>query len=250
MLTLDNFSVETSAKTLIYPFTLSLKKGQVVAILGANGAGKSTLLKAIGQDITYQGEINWQAQNLATLSLAQRAQQIAFMPQQTVLNFAFKVEDIIQMGLMMYDLPKNRVQILTEKVLLLFELIHLRQQNYLILSGGEKQRVQAARVWLQILASNTPKLVLLDEPTSALDLKHQHMLLAYANDLAKQQHLVLIVLHDINLASRYCDQLLLLQSQHFLMCSAPENAITKENIHKIYQYDAKMYQQCGKTCVW
>ncbi|WP_066114275.1 ATP-binding cassette domain-containing protein [Gallibacterium salpingitidis] len=250
MLLLDQLAITIQGKTLIHPFQLQLELGQSVAILGANGAGKSTLLKAIGQDIAYTGKIYWQGQNLASLSLTELSKQVIFMPQQTTLSFAFAVKDIVQMGCQMYDLSCQEINALISQALSLFDIEHLAEQNYLLLSGGEKQRVQAARVWVQILATPTPKLVLLDEPTSALDLKHQHILLAQVQALTEQRHTVLIVLHDLNLASRYCHKLLLLQAKQLLTCDSPEKALTQQNIQLTYQYDAEIYQKSGKVCVW
>lgn len=250
MLSLQNLSITLKQHILCHPFSLSIQAGQCVGILGANGVGKSTLLKAIGQDLPHQGAILWRGKNIAELNLTQRAKQLAFLPQQTQLNFAFSVYEIVEMGAMMYAISKQELNVMLKYILDIFDISALRNKNFLTLSGGEKQRVQAARVWMQVLASTEKKLILLDEPTSALDLKHQHQFLQQCRQLAQQGHLVLIVLHDLNLASRYCDQLFLLQQGGFYAYGTPAELLTVTNIQYLYQYHAEIYQQSGQVRVW
>lgn len=249
MLVLEHLAIQLSQQTLLTDSCLTLTTGQCVGILGANGAGKSTLLKTLGQHLPYQGKIYWQQQNLAQLNWQQRAKKLVFMPQHSQLNFAFKVKEIVEMGLMMYPSLETKHRLaLINQVMQLFEINHLANSNYLRLSGGEKQRVQASRTWLQILASSEEKLVLLDEPTSALDLKHQHSFLQATQQLAKQ-HLVLIVLHDLNLAARYCDHLILMKTGQALSYGSTEQMLTTANIQDLYGYQAEIHRIHGQIWV-
>ena len=128
-----------------------------------------------------------------------------------------------------------------------FDIAHLSKQNYLHLSGGEKQRVHAARVWSQLYYPNDQdtRLLLLDEPTSALDLRHQHQLLGLAKAFAGQGNLVLATLHDLNLAARYCDYLVLLHGAKVIAQGQPKAVLTPENIQTAYGYQAQVLEQAG-----
>lgn len=249
MLELQNFGIKIGQTTILHPFNLTLRVGQCIGILGANGSGKSTLLKAIGQNIAYQGNLFFQQQNLANYSIPQRANLLAFMPQHSSLNFAFSVVEIVQMGVMMYQLAPDIEQSLINQAMQAFDITKLAYCDYLKLSGGEKQRVHAARTWVQVLGSDTTKIIMLDEPTSALDLKYQHQLLQQTKLLANQ-HLVLIVLHDLNLASRYCDHLLLLEKGRFFAFGETKQVLTAENIRYLYDYPAEVYSYQEQLCVW
>ncbi|MGR6980241.1 heme ABC transporter ATP-binding protein [Testudinibacter sp. P27/CKL/0425] len=250
MLILKNLSLQIAHKRLLSSINLQLCAGQTVAILGANGAGKSTLLKAIMQDLPSHGELNWQQQDLRHLSIAERAKQLACLPQQSQLNFAFCVTEIMAMGFATVMPEKTRAEQLMAAALTIFDLQHLANQNYLYLSGGEKQRVHAARIWLQIQASEQPKLVLLDEPTSALDLKHQHQLLQQTNALAEQGHLILLVLHDLNLAARYCDRIILLDKGRIFNIGTPKSVLTTDQIEAVYGYRAEVKEEQGRLHIW
>ncbi|MBE2894251.1 ATP-binding cassette domain-containing protein [Spirabiliibacterium falconis] len=240
MLSLNQVSVTIGNKCLLQSLSFSVTQPCCIGIIGANGAGKSTLLKTIGQNIAYQGNILWNDHALKHLNEHQRATQMAFMPQHSQMAFALSVKDIVEMGVMMHHGLKNPSAVI-DRVLAQFDITHLKDQNYLHLSGGEKQRVHAARVWAQIQATEQPKLVLLDEPTSALDLKHQHHFLHCTQALARQ-HIVLIVLHDLNLVSRYCDQLLLLK--HGMLCGfgATDTLMNADTIHTLYDYKAEVFE--------
>ncbi|TNH06967.1 heme ABC transporter ATP-binding protein [Testudinibacter sp. TR-2022] len=244
MLEISRLQLVIGKKILLNDINLNLKCGHCIGILGANGAGKSSLLKAIGQDLPYTGRILWQQKPLASFSARELAENMVFLPQHSSLNFAFTVQEVIELGLIHHQqhLSRSQQQRLLAQVSTDFELSDLQQQNYLKLSGGEKQRVHAARSWLQILSSPTPKIVLLDEPSSALDLKHQHDLLQQAVKLAETQHLVLIVLHDLNLAARYCDCLLLLQQGNLFGYGTTADMLTAQNIDELYHYQTEVYQ--------
>ncbi|MBE2898670.1 ATP-binding cassette domain-containing protein [Pasteurellaceae bacterium 20609_3] len=240
MLKLNQVSAEVSGKMLLSPLSVTLDAPCCVGIIGANGAGKSTLLKTIGQNIAHKGEITWREMALSKMNEAQRAQHMAFMPQHSQMAFALSVQEIVEMGVMMHPRVKNKSAVV-DHALAQFEITALKQQNYLHLSGGEKQRVHAARVWAQIQGSHTPKLVLLDEPTSALDLKHQHHFLTLTQALAKT-HVVLIVLHDLNLVSRYCDKLLLLRRGELVGLGETKALMTAQTIHALYDYRAEVFE--------
>ncbi|KGQ71099.1 hypothetical protein A1D23_07465 [Chelonobacter oris] len=242
MLKIEGLHVQCKQKTLLTVMDLEIEAGNCVGVLGANGAGKSTLLKSIGQDMRYQGKITWQQHNLAGCQTEKLAQKLVFMPQHSLLNFAFRVQEIIEMGFFMHALTKTEQQAVLTEVAAKFGLTALLQQNYLHLSGGEKQRVQAARIWAQISGSAQSKLILLDEPTSALDLKYQHIFLQQARQLSLQRHLVLIVLHDLHLAARYCNRVLLLHDGKPFRYGDTTDMMTADNIYALYGHHVEVYR--------
>lgn len=242
MLHISDLHASVGKKLLLRDLQLQLQSGNCIGIIGANGAGKSSLLKAIGQDLRYQGTICWQRQNLTQLSPKQLAEQVVFLPQHSNLNFAFQVQEIVEMGLINPLLSKTEETTILQQAIADFDLTHLQQHNYLHLSGGEKQRVHSARIWAQINSSDTRKIVLLDEPTSALDLKHQHVFLQLAQKLAAEKHLVILVLHDLNLAARYCNQLLLLHQGQILDYGDTTAMLTAKNIAILYDYQTEVYR--------
>jgi len=192
-----------------------LHAGEVLALIGPNGAGKSSLLKALSGDITeLSGLVVLNGRSLKDWSPTELAQQRAVMPQQVQLDFAFKVAEVVSMGWLGPDSNARWTQLV--QVMADFDISHLAQRNYLTLSGGEQQRVHLARVWLQLLSTpnrstTRPGYLLLDEATSSLDLAHQHQVFKLLCALAKNQNIgVLVVLHDLNLAARYADKVLLM----------------------------------------
>ncbi|MDR2326848.1 MAG: heme ABC transporter ATP-binding protein [Acidovorax sp.] len=197
-----------------------LRPGRVTAILGPNGAGKSTLLATLcGTQAPQQGQLRWDGQALARLPATQRALRMAVMHQDTQLAFAFTVQEVVEMG----RYPHRRSPVPDEAAIVQHCLrstgvAALAQREMATLSGGERARVQLARALAQLHAPvgalAGSRWLLLDEPTAALDLQHQHQAMALVRARALQAGLgVVVVLHDLNLALRYADDVLLLPGQ-------------------------------------
>lgn len=218
MLACTNLSWSQQQTQILDQVSCELSGGEVLAVIGPNGAGKSSLLKALSGDIAeLSGLVMLNGRSLSDWPTAELAQQRAVMPQQVQLDFAFKVEEVVSMGWLGQDYNARQIQL--EQVLADFDINHLAQRNYLTLSGGEQQRVHLARVWLQLLSrdggkhsSTRPGYLLLDEATSSLDLAHQHQVFKLLRRLVTEHNIgVLVVLHDLNLAARYADRVLLMQ---------------------------------------
>ncbi|WP_434778774.1 heme ABC transporter ATP-binding protein [Neisseria sp. Ec49-e6-T10] len=242
MLAFEQVSISYGTKPIIHSLSLNLSAGQCIGLLGANGAGKSTLLKAISQEIHYKGAIQWQAQNLKSFADDKRAKTMGFLPQHSGLSFAFTAYEVVMLGRMMHSTSNQRNREIVEDIMAKFDVLRLAKQSYLQLSGGEKQRVHAARVLAQLVDEDLKqaKILLLDEPTSALDLKHQHQLLSMAQQYAQKGHLVLVTLHDLNLAARYCTQLLLLSNGQLIANGTAQDVLTIEHIQAAYDYTASI----------
>lgn len=230
LLIAQNLYFKRGKQLILNDVSLTLRAGEVTAILGANGAGKSTLLSLLSGEIKAdQGDICLKGENIADMPAAQLARQRAVLPQNPNLTFDLGVEEVIAMGAYPFaELSPHTVHNLSLKVLQLADISHLARRRYTQLSGGEQQRVQFARVLLQILANpGQPRYLLLDEPTASLDPRHQHDLLSVVSRLAQSENIaVAVVLHDVNLAARWCNHLLLLKNGSTVACGIPKEVLT------------------------
>jgi iron complex transport system ATP-binding protein len=216
LLNLDEVCVDSptamtgeSPLPLVDKITMAVEAGEVVAIIGPNGAGKSTLMKALSGDLPYRGNITLQGRSPRAI---EAARQLAALPQQSLLNFPYRVCEVVGLGRIPHATGRELDEQIISEALELMDVGYLRDRIYTELSGGEKQRVQLARVLAQIWraedAPNKTRLLLLDEPTASLDLGHQKALLEAVVRFAGQGVSVVMVLHDINLAARYADKVL------------------------------------------
>jgi len=250
MLQANAITVQRRRRTILRQASLGLEPGQVLGLLGANGAGKSTFLSVLASELRLDaarhdpGAVTINGVALATLSAAALARSRAVLPQKPGLAFDLDVRDVVGMGAYPFpELTVRDVDVLVDHVLDVADIVHLSQRRYLELSGGEQQRVQFARVVLQVLANRDadPKarFMLLDEPTASLDPLHQQGLLRAVVALARRERVgVLIILHDVNLAARYSDRIALLSQAGIVACGSPAQVLTEQNIKLVYGVDA------------
>ncbi len=239
---LENVSIKTSnGKVLVSEISYELQAGKVMVIIGPNGAGKSSLLKAIAGDITYSGSIS--INGLAEIPKL-RARQVAVLPQLSLLNFPYRVSEVVGLARIPHNTGRKSDDQIIKDALELMDISFLTNRLYTELSGGEKQRVQLARVLAQVWncedAPNEARLLLLDEPTTALDLGHQQQLMNAIRTLAQQGVTVVMVLHDINLAAHYADTVLALLCSQQLAFGSVNEVITSANIRSLFDVDAKV----------
>ncbi|GAA4450382.1 heme ABC transporter ATP-binding protein [Rurimicrobium arvi] len=242
MITVKDLSYRVSAALNLKRLSFDIRPGGITAILGPNGAGKSTLIKLItGVLQADDGNIFLNHLPLTywrnTDGLAQIA---AVLHQQHTLQLPFTVKEIVMMG--RYPHFKTREtekdHRIVEEVMQQLGVHHLSARNVLTLSGGEQQRVHLARVLAQVSgpSSGEPKFLFMDEPSNNLDIVHQHTLLHIAGSFARKGNCVLVVLHDLNLALQYADNILLLQSGSIKASGHPETILSDDLLSEVYGF--------------
>lgn len=211
-----------------------ISQGKLTGIMGANGAGKSTLLKSIAGIIRpTSGEIWLENDKLATLSAQQRNQRIAYLAQNLQVAWQLSVYDVIALGLpnaMKKQEEVAKIHEIADK----FAISALLLKNYQQLSGGEKARVQLARCCIK-----QAPLLLADEPISALDPFYQIDILQQLKSLTPQQT-CLIVIHHLDLAYRFCDEIILLKDGYLLANGATQAVLNAENLAKAFGVKAEV----------
>ena len=212
-----------------------LSEGQVSVVLGSNGAGKSTLISVLSGDLSVPGAaVTLDGQALGDLSHKERAARMAVLGQRQPLEFDFPVADVIKMGADPLDLSEVQVERRLTEISTALSLTHLLARKYTTLSGGESQRVQLARVLMQ--RPTTPGLLLLDEPLTALDLRSKATAMRYLCSLKEEGHTLLLVLHDLNLASQYADRFLLI-TEGGVLAEGTHEVLTPQRLSQLYEIE-------------
>ncbi len=238
MLRVEALQIRRGLKTVLTDVTLELLPGEVLGVLGPNGAGKSTLLGALcGELQPDRGKVWLDQQELKDWSASQRARRLAVLPQSSTLDFAFRVEEVVGMGRLPHQSGQVRDDEIVRAALQAADVAHLSGRNYLALSGGERQRVHLARVLAQLWPGEAGQTLLLDEPTSMLDPLHQHTILQAIRRFADRGAAVLVILHDLNLAARYCDRILLLESGRPHALDTPLHVMRPEPLKAVFGLD-------------
>ncbi len=221
--------------------TLQVSEGEFLGIVGPNGSGKSTLLKAMSRVLPPKyGQILLQEDDIYTMRPARVARRLAVVPQEPGLDFPFTVEDVVMMGriphLKRFQKEGPRDLEIVRQALEHTNTLVLADRVVTELSGGEKQRVLIARALAQ-----EPQVLFLDEPTSYLDLNHQIEIMELLNRLRYEQGLTAVmVVHDLNLASQYCDNLLVIKEGRIFTAGSPAQVLTEELIKTVYGCEVKV----------
>lgn len=221
---LENVAVHYQNRPAVDGVSFSIGAPGLTVLLGPNGSGKSSLLRAIaGILLPTRGSITLNGMALREWRALDLSRLLAYVPQENPMTFDFTVGELVGLAAQGSDAVQN--------ALVLMELRDFAERSVITLSGGERQRTAIARA----LAQKTP-LLLLDEPTSHLDLRHQLLLLEALREMTlRANKAVLIVLHDLNLASTFADRILILQNGKLIVDGSPGKALTAERIRDIYQ---------------
>ncbi|MFZ7132732.1 MAG: ABC transporter ATP-binding protein [Eubacteriales bacterium] len=231
-------TVSYGEKIILDKVNIAIKEGEFVGILGPNGTGKSTLIKAITDLIDiHSGKIFINTMDNNGLSKKERAKLISVVPQEFSIDFDFTTFDIVMMGRNPHAGKRSKTEIddyeIVKEAMQLTNTWAYKDRYFNYLSGGERQRVIVARAIAQQSC-----IILLDEPTSHLDIHHQLEIMELIHMLKEKRKMtVMAVLHDINMAARFSDRLLLLNHGHIVAEGTPEEVIKEEHLSKIYHME-------------
>ena len=234
-LRINNIACRYESANVLENINFSAKGGDFIGVIGPNASGKSTLLKSISKVLKpHTGTVLLNERDVYTLKSAEIAKTLAVVPQESVISFAFTALEVVLMGrtphLNRFEMEGKKDLIIAKKAMELTNTWYLRERPINTLSGGEKQRVIIARAFAQ-----EPKVLLLDEPTDHLDINHQIEILDLVKRLNKEERMVVIaVFHDLNIASQYCDRLILLYKGRIFAAGRAGDVLTRENIEKVY----------------
>jgi iron complex transport system ATP-binding protein len=218
VMSLNQLSLKRNGKQVLENISGELEGGKVVALLGPNGAGKSTLIQSMARLLECEGRIELQGQPIASFSAESLAQNLAYLPQHSQLQFPLEVEEVLSLATLPFSLTKLEQRQQVNHVIQDWGIESLANKDFRQLSGGEQQRCQIARTYLQLSnmkpirdGRKSGGLWLLDEPASSLDLEHQQQLQKVCRQAANEGHCVVIVLHDLNQALHLADDVWLLE---------------------------------------
>ena len=226
-------------KQILKNIDLTLPSGKFTAILGPNGSGKTTLMKQINRILVPQsGRITLSGVDVASMSAGDMARTVAYVPQMTGGMMSGSVMDTVMLGRKPYIKwkPSDEDVEIVSGCLMRFHLEEIAQREFNALSGGQKQTVLIARALAQ-----TPRMYLFDEPVSFLDVRNQLEIMAAARELVDHDgKTVIMVLHDLNMALRFADHVVIMKEGNVFAQGMPTEVITEENIFAVYGTHAKI----------
>ena len=250
LMKLENISFAYEALPILRDISFSIKNNDFIGLIGPNGSGKSTLLKIMGGILKPDsGSISFKELLLSKLNKKILAQSVSWIPQDHPMVFPFKVSEIVLMGRYPYLSP---LSFETEKD---FEIMNRAMETTMTsqfseryfneMSGGEKQRVMIASALAQ-----RAEMMLLDEPTSAMDLKYQIQILNILKNLNAEHKITLVMaIHDLNLASNFCDRLIFLNEGKIIRDGTPQEVLEKIVLEEVYGIEVDLTSQNGNIRV-
>jgi iron complex transport system ATP-binding protein len=233
-----DLDVKVAARGVLHHVSLAIGAGEVVGLIGPNGAGKTTLLRALqGLIPRAGGSVSLDGTALDELPLSERSRRIAWLPQEREIAWPISVHNLVALGRLPHRQTNSRLRQSNrnaiDKAMRQVDIMHLAARSANSLSGGERARVLTARA----LAQEAP-LLLADEPAAGLDPGHQIELMQIFRALAGDGKGVLVSMHDLGLASQWCDRIVLLHDGKIVMDDRPANVLTAERLRTVYGIDA------------
>ncbi|HKC34404.1 MAG TPA: heme ABC transporter ATP-binding protein [Chitinophagaceae bacterium] len=256
MLRTENISFNIGKKQILKNVSASFLPGEFNMILGPNGSGKSSFLKIFSGEINkFHGTVLYDDKKIKELRKEELAKKRAVMSQQADLGFPLLVEEVVMMGRYPHFTfnPNKKDITICNEVIERMNLVEFIKRNYLTLSGGEKQRVQYARVLAQVWEKPIDgyRYLFLDEPLNSLDISYQHEFLQSAVELMKDNTVLIAVMHDINLAAHYADNLFFFKEGELVVHGKPKDILTENIIEKVFNVKTKVIENpvTGKPLV-
>jgi iron complex transport system ATP-binding protein len=249
LLTTRNLNVSLAGRRVLDDISLSLLSGHLVALVGPNGAGKTTLLRALAGLVPSDGAIDVGGDALSSLSLRDRARRFAYLPQGHLVHWPLPARDIVALGRYPHGAtdpgrltPHNNEAVL--RAMQAADVTEFAARRVTELSGGERSRVALARV----LAVEAP-VILADEPTSSLDPRHQIDIMKTLRQAADNGVLAIVVTHDLGLAARFADTVLVLSAGRLVSQGAPAQALSEQVMSDVFRISAFRAEYQGEAVI-
>lgn len=235
MFELKEVTFSYNGRKVIDSLSLKINAGEMVGLIGPNGAGKSTLLRLLSKILSPEkGAVYFQNRRMDHISTKELAREMAVLPSETFIAYDFSVLEIVKMGraphLSFWSEGDERDLSIVQSALQAVGIEHLAERNIHSLSSGERQMAFLAQALAQ-----EPRAILLDEPTVHLDLPHQLAIFSLLKKWNQEKELtIVLVSHDLNLASQFCGRIVLLHGGKIIKDGVPEEVVTKENLKEVY----------------
>ena len=247
MISAADVGVDLEGRTILEGVSIDVVPGELLVLVGPNGAGKSTLLGVLsGERRPSRGSVTLDGRELGSIRHAELARLRSVLTQENTVSFPFLVSEVVAMGRSPWARTvegRDDIAAVAE-AMDAADIAHLAARRYTSLSGGEKARVSLARV----LAQRTP-VVFLDEPTASLDLRHQEDVMRVGRRAADEGRAVVVVLHDLSLASAYADRLALVSGGRLEALGTPGAVLTEERVERVYGLPVSLHEVAGRPVV-
>ena len=250
MLRTYQVNAEASGKKILKDISLDIHPGKFTAVLGSNGAGKSTLLKVFAGSLQPASGTVWLGKRmLKAVPAKELARKRAVLSQHFHINFPFRAEEVVMLGRLPHETGDKVDQEICKLMMEKTDTLKFAGRTFTSLSGGEQQRVQLARVLTQIWSvSREPKYLLLDEPTSSMDLMQQQQVLELIKSVCGEHIGVLAIVHDLNMASQFADNVLFLKKGKQVAQGHLADVFQKKIIEETFSHPVKMIPCPGNRC--